>query len=81
MDPGVSFSHFPFSPVTANEEYILELLQDSGLVNGSQVFEAREHVTANGGSVVEALIAGSASSPRRTSPAPSRRPPTWSSSI
>ncbi len=43
--------------MTANEEYILELLQDSGMVTGSQVFEAREHVTANGGSVVDALIA------------------------
>ena len=42
--------------MTANEEYILELLQDSGLVAGSQVFEARVHVTANGGSAVDALI-------------------------
>ena len=42
--------------MTANEEYILELLQDSGMVTGSQVFEAREHVTANGGSAVDALI-------------------------
>ena len=43
--------------MTANDEYILELLQDSGMVTGSQVFEAREHVTANGGSVIDSLIA------------------------
>ncbi len=41
--------------MTPNEEYILELLQDSGLVTGSQVFEARDHATAHGGGVVAAL--------------------------
>ncbi len=43
--------------MTPNEEYILELLQDSGMVTGSQVFEAREQATVNGGGVVAALIA------------------------
>ena len=43
--------------MTPNEEYILELLQDSGMVTGSQVFEAREQATAQGGGAVAALIA------------------------
>ncbi len=43
--------------MTPNEEYILELLQDSGMVTGSQIFEAREQATAHGGGVISALIA------------------------
>ena len=43
--------------VTPNEEYILELLQDTGMITGSQVFEAREHASAQGVGVVDALIA------------------------
>ena len=43
--------------VTPNEEYILELLQDTGMITGSQVFEAREHASQHGTGVVDALIA------------------------
>ena len=43
--------------MTPNEDYILELLQDTGMVSGSQVFEARDHSTEQGTSVLTALIA------------------------
>ena len=43
--------------MTPNEEYILELLQDTGMIAGSQVFEAREYASEHGQGVVNALIA------------------------
>jgi type IV pilus assembly protein PilB len=41
--------------VTPNEEYILELLQDAGMVTGSQVAAARDQAASAGTSVVAAL--------------------------
>ena len=44
--------------MTPNEDYILELLQDTGMVTGSQVFESRDQATDQGTSALAALISG-----------------------
>jgi type IV pilus assembly protein PilB len=42
--------------VTPNEEYILELLQDAGMVTGSQIAAARDKAAQEGAGVIAALI-------------------------
>jgi len=44
----------PFSPVTPNEDYIVEILQDVGLITRAQALDARERAEAGG--VLKTLI-------------------------
>ena len=43
--------------MTGNDEYVLEVLQEEGLVTATQVEEARKLVTTEGASRVDAMIA------------------------
>ena len=46
--------------MTPNEDYILELLQDTSMVTSDQVFEARDHAMNEGGSALAVLISSGA---------------------